>query len=141
MARATACQTGAGGTDAHYADSQIAAIAATNGLVLVTSNRKDFARFEGLFVEDWLPRSAAKSVSDMLDRAVSMLQPQASVCVWARPCPEPLCIRFMHPPVETHTRKNAGKALVAGGGGAPVEGDDGGALRRAGCRQNSRVQH
>jgi tRNA(fMet)-specific endonuclease VapC len=36
-----------------YADSQIAAIAAVNGLVLVTRNTDDFADFSGLIVEDW----------------------------------------------------------------------------------------
>jgi tRNA(fMet)-specific endonuclease VapC len=36
-----------------FADGQIAAIAATNGLVLVTFNRDDYAAFRGLRVEDW----------------------------------------------------------------------------------------
>lgn len=36
-----------------YADSQIAAIAAVNGLVLVTRNTEDFADFSGLIVENW----------------------------------------------------------------------------------------
>ncbi len=35
------------------ADSQIAAVAYTNGLVLVTRNVRDFAGFEGLEVESW----------------------------------------------------------------------------------------
>lgn len=36
-----------------YYDSQIAAIAAVNGLALVTRNVDDFAGFEGLRVENW----------------------------------------------------------------------------------------
>lgn len=36
-----------------FIDSQIAAIANLNGLVLVTANRKDFERFTGLELEDW----------------------------------------------------------------------------------------
>jgi len=36
-----------------YLDGQIAAIAAVNGLTLVTHNMTDFAAFEGLAVEDW----------------------------------------------------------------------------------------
>ena len=36
-----------------YVDGQIAAIAAVNGLTLVTHNVTDFAAFEGLAVEDW----------------------------------------------------------------------------------------
>lgn len=36
-----------------YPDGQIAAIAATNRLVLVTRNVSDFADFAGLEVEDW----------------------------------------------------------------------------------------
>ncbi len=36
-----------------YADDQIAAIAATNGLTLVTSNVADFRHFDDLVVEDW----------------------------------------------------------------------------------------
>jgi tRNA(fMet)-specific endonuclease VapC len=35
------------------ADGQIAAIARVNDLVLVTANRKDFRRFQGLRMEDW----------------------------------------------------------------------------------------
>lgn len=41
------------GAPAPFLDGQIAAIAAVNGLVLVTRNTEDFARFEGLEVEDW----------------------------------------------------------------------------------------
>jgi tRNA(fMet)-specific endonuclease VapC len=36
-----------------YLDGQIAAIAAVNGLTLVTHNVTDFAAFEGLTVENW----------------------------------------------------------------------------------------
>ena len=36
-----------------HIDSQIAAIAATNGLILVTANVSDFQHFAGLRVEDW----------------------------------------------------------------------------------------
>lgn len=36
-----------------FADGQIAAVAATNGLVLVTDNRRDFAAFRNLRVESW----------------------------------------------------------------------------------------
>jgi len=36
-----------------YLDGQIAAIAATNDLVLVTNNAKDFTGFTGLEIEDW----------------------------------------------------------------------------------------
>lgn len=34
-------------------DAQIAAIAATNDLILVTANARDFRRFKGLQVDDW----------------------------------------------------------------------------------------
>jgi tRNA(fMet)-specific endonuclease VapC len=36
-----------------FADGQIAAVARTNDLVLVTLNRADYAGFEDLRVEDW----------------------------------------------------------------------------------------
>ena len=36
-----------------FLDGQIAAVAATNGLILVTGNVKHYACFEGLKVEDW----------------------------------------------------------------------------------------
>ena len=36
-----------------FVDGQIAAIAASRSLILVTANVVDFARFEGLHVEDW----------------------------------------------------------------------------------------
>ncbi|MBI4861429.1 MAG: type II toxin-antitoxin system VapC family toxin [Candidatus Riflebacteria bacterium] len=36
-----------------FIDGQIAAIAHVNDLVLVTADRKDYALFEGLTIEDW----------------------------------------------------------------------------------------
>ena len=36
-----------------YADGQIAAIATTNGLTLVTRNVADFEHFGGLVIENW----------------------------------------------------------------------------------------
>jgi tRNA(fMet)-specific endonuclease VapC len=36
-----------------FVDSQVAAIASVNDLVLVTANRSDFADFEGLRLDDW----------------------------------------------------------------------------------------
>lgn len=42
------------GRPAPYVDGQIAAIAQANGLVLVTANAKDFARFKELKVENWM---------------------------------------------------------------------------------------
>ena len=41
------------GQPAPYVDGQIAAIARINGLAVVTTNPKDFARFKGLQVENW----------------------------------------------------------------------------------------
>lgn len=41
------------GRPAPYVDGQIAAIAATQDLVIVTANPKDFERFRGLEMEDW----------------------------------------------------------------------------------------
>ncbi len=38
---------------APYADGQIAAIAATNGMVPVTRNVEDFRHFAGLQIENW----------------------------------------------------------------------------------------
>ena len=45
--------TGAGRTPPPFADGQIAAVARTNGLTLVTANPTDFAAFRDLEVEDW----------------------------------------------------------------------------------------
>jgi tRNA(fMet)-specific endonuclease VapC len=42
-----------GGRPPPFVDGQIAAIAATNDLVLVTANAVDFGRFRDLRVEDW----------------------------------------------------------------------------------------
>ncbi len=36
-----------------FVDGQIAAIAVTNGLTLVTRNSKDYGNFSGLILEDW----------------------------------------------------------------------------------------
>lgn len=36
-----------------FVDSQIAAIAVTNGLTLVTLNAADYAHFDGLRLEEW----------------------------------------------------------------------------------------
>lgn len=45
-----------------FVDGQIAAIAHVHGLVLVTTNEKDFVRFEGLTVENWSkPRARRKA--------------------------------------------------------------------------------
>jgi tRNA(fMet)-specific endonuclease VapC len=41
------------GRPAPFVDGQIAAIAHVHGLVLATTNNKDFARFKGLTVENW----------------------------------------------------------------------------------------
>ena len=41
------------GKSPSYPDSQIAAIAAVNELVLVTRNVDDFADFQGLLIENW----------------------------------------------------------------------------------------
>lgn len=51
------------GEPAPYVDGQIAAIAQTNGLILVTANAKDFLRFKALRVENWSKRQAAHSQS------------------------------------------------------------------------------
>jgi tRNA(fMet)-specific endonuclease VapC len=42
------------GSPPPFVDSQIAAIASVNDLILVTANRSDFAGFESLRLEDWL---------------------------------------------------------------------------------------
>jgi tRNA(fMet)-specific endonuclease VapC len=44
------------GRPAPFVDGQIAAIAHVHGLVLATTNDKDFARFEKLTVENWSKR-------------------------------------------------------------------------------------
>jgi tRNA(fMet)-specific endonuclease VapC len=44
------------GRPAPLVDGQIAAIAHVNGLVLTTTNARDFARFKGLTVENWSKR-------------------------------------------------------------------------------------
>ena len=44
------------GRPAPYADGQVAAVAHANGLVLVTTNTRDFARFRDLDVENWSRR-------------------------------------------------------------------------------------
>ena len=41
------------GRPAPYVDGQIAAIAHVHGLVLVTANTEDFARFKGIKVRNW----------------------------------------------------------------------------------------
>jgi tRNA(fMet)-specific endonuclease VapC len=41
------------GDTAPFVDGQIAAVAAVHGLILITANTKDFARFHGLEVESW----------------------------------------------------------------------------------------
>lgn len=41
-----------------YADGQIASIAATNDLILVTRNTKDISNYEGLSFEDWFEADA-----------------------------------------------------------------------------------
>ena len=43
----------AAGRPPPFADGQIAAVAASRGLVLVTANLRDFAAFKGLRAEDW----------------------------------------------------------------------------------------
>lgn len=47
------------GRTAAYPDAQIAAIAAVNGLVLVTRNVSDFDDFTGLRVENWFTAPAS----------------------------------------------------------------------------------
>jgi tRNA(fMet)-specific endonuclease VapC len=43
----------ASGKTPPYIDGQIAAIAKTSDLVLVTANGSDFAQFQGLVIENW----------------------------------------------------------------------------------------
>ncbi|MFY9974932.1 MAG: type II toxin-antitoxin system VapC family toxin [Chromatiaceae bacterium] len=49
------------GKSPSYRDSQIAAIAAVNELVLVTRNVEDFADFQGLQIENWFDGQKGKS--------------------------------------------------------------------------------
>ena len=42
------------GKHAPVVDGQIAAVAATNGIPIVTANTADFSIFKGLAVENWL---------------------------------------------------------------------------------------
>jgi len=44
------------GTPAPFVDGQIAAIAKSNDLILVTANIRDFQRFQGLPIESWSSR-------------------------------------------------------------------------------------
>jgi tRNA(fMet)-specific endonuclease VapC len=46
------------GSTIPYVDDQIAAIAHTNGLIVVTVNVKDFRRMKDLQVEDWSRRKS-----------------------------------------------------------------------------------
>ncbi len=43
-----------------FVDGQIAAIAHANGLILVTTNTRDFTPFKGLTVENWAKRPARR---------------------------------------------------------------------------------
>jgi tRNA(fMet)-specific endonuclease VapC len=53
-----------------FVDGQIAAIAHVHGLVLVTTNDKDFARFKGLVIESWSKgRSSGSPPSRRLRRS------------------------------------------------------------------------
>ena len=49
------------GRSPSYPDSQIAAIAAVNEMVLVTRNVEDFADFQGLQIENWFEEHAGDS--------------------------------------------------------------------------------
>ena len=51
------------GKPAPFVDGQIAAIAHTNGLALITVNVRDFARFKELRVRDWSKRSPARAAA------------------------------------------------------------------------------
>jgi len=48
------------GKQPSYPDSQIAAIAAVNNLVLVTRNVDDFADFEGLRIQNWFKKEGKR---------------------------------------------------------------------------------
>lgn len=48
------------GRPAPFVDGQVAAIAHANGLILVTTNTKDFTRFKELRVENWSRRLARR---------------------------------------------------------------------------------
>jgi tRNA(fMet)-specific endonuclease VapC len=48
------------GRPAPFVDGQIAAIAQVRGLVLVTTNERDFARFKTLRVENWSRRAVRR---------------------------------------------------------------------------------
>jgi len=52
------------GRSPSYPDSQIAAIAAANGLVLVTRNIEDFADFQGLQTENWFEENPSGQEMD-----------------------------------------------------------------------------
>ena len=47
------------GRPAPFVDGQIAAIARVQGLALVTTNRRDFARFKGVTVANWSKRRSS----------------------------------------------------------------------------------
>lgn len=49
------------GTPIPYVDGQIAAIARTNDLILVTVNTKDFTRIKDIRVEDWSRRKSRQT--------------------------------------------------------------------------------
>jgi tRNA(fMet)-specific endonuclease VapC len=55
------------GRPAAFVDSQIAAIAHVHGLVLATTNDKDFARFKGLTVENWSKRHVRRKTEPTAD--------------------------------------------------------------------------
>lgn len=50
------------GKQAPTADGQIAAVAATNGIPVVTANVSDFSIFKGLAVHNWMDADRKKSV-------------------------------------------------------------------------------
>jgi tRNA(fMet)-specific endonuclease VapC len=47
------------GNTPSYTDGQIAAVAATNDLILVTRNMKDFLNFDSLSIENWFEEDEA----------------------------------------------------------------------------------